>query len=231
MVRMTGAWWVAAALALCATSFAADEQAAQATGEEVVRLPEPTRDGQVSLERALGGRRSVRAYRGGPISLAQAAQVLWAAQGITSRDGKRTAPSAGARYPLELHFVAGDVQDLPPGIYRYRPAGHDLVRVVPGDRREDLAAAARGQAFVRGCAAAIVIAAVYGRTAARYGARAERYVHIEAGCAAENALLQVTALDLGAVTVGAFDDGAVKRAALLEPEEEPLVIIPIGRLP
>jgi SagB-type dehydrogenase family enzyme len=99
----------------------------------------------VSVERALLLRRSVREHRDEPLPLIHVAQLLWAAQGVTSSEGRRTVPSAGALYPLEVLLVAGRVGDLPSGIYRYRPETHDLVPMAPGDHRASLAAAALDQ--------------------------------------------------------------------------------------
>jgi SagB-type dehydrogenase family enzyme len=81
--------------------------------------------------------------RGNAATVAQVSQMLWAAQGVSDERGRRTAPSAGALYPLELFLVAGNVAGLPSGVYRYRPTGHDLLLVVPGDRRPEIASACR----------------------------------------------------------------------------------------
>ena len=105
----------------------------------VIKLPKPREDGKTSVESALRHRRATREFRNTPLTLAEVSQLLWAAQGITSPDGKRTAPSAGALYPLEVFVVAGSVESLPAGVYRYRPQGHDLSRVTDGDKRVKLA--------------------------------------------------------------------------------------------
>lgn len=205
--------------------------AAQATGSEKaeIKLPAPRREGKVSLERCLALRRSVRAYRDQAISLAEAGQLLWAAQGITAGDRLRTAPSAGALYPLELYLVAGKVEGLSAGIYKYLPASHALLPVLGEDRRRALAEAALNQMFIAEAPITIVVAAIYERTAARYGERAPRYVHIEVGHAGQNICLQAVALGLGSVTVGAFRDAEVKRIVGLAPEEQPLYLLPVGR--
>lgn len=200
-----------------------------AKSEPVTKLPEPKRDGTMSLERSLEGRRSVRSYARDPLTLAEASQLVWAAQGITSRDGRRTAPSAGALYGLEVYLVAGSVQGLTPGVYRYRPQSHDLLRTIDADCRAELCAAAHGQSQVKSAPASLVFAGVYERIARKYGGRAERYTHMEAGHAAQNVCLQATTLGLGTVPVGAFDDEGVKRVLQLPPGEHPLYILPLGR--
>lgn len=200
---------------------------AQETAE--IRLPEPRRDGKVSLERTLALRRSVRSYRDVALSLADVGQLLWAAQGITQGERLRTAPSAGALYPLELYLVAGRVEGLGAGVYKYRPERHSLTRLAAEDRRAALAEAALGQQFIARAPATLVLAGVYERTAKRYGERAPRYVHIEIGHAGQNVCLQAVALGLGSVTVGAFRDPDVKRILGLPQEEAPLYLLPVGR--
>ncbi len=195
---------------------------------QTIPLPEPVREGEVSLEATLNQRRSVRDFGDEPLTVAQVGQLLWAAQGIT-RGGRRTAPSAGALYPLELYLAAGDVEGLAAGLYRYRPAEHELRKVVRGDLREALAEAALGQEQIEEAPAVIVTAAVVERTAAKYGQRAVRYVHMEVGAAAENVYLQATALGLGTVYVGAFNDMRVKRLLGLPADERPFALLPVGR--
>jgi SagB-type dehydrogenase family enzyme len=183
-----------------------------------------------SLEELLRQRRSVRGYAEAPLTKDEVMKLLWAGQGITAAVGFRTAPSAGALYPLELYLVAGNVDNLAPGIYKYNPAENGLALVKEGDVRDGLAAASLGQRSVADGAANIVIAAVYARTTAKYGDRGERFVHIEVGHAAQNICLQATALGLGLVTVGAFDDAAVAQLIGMSQDETPLYVMPVGRL-
>ena len=182
-----------------------------------------------SLEELLRQRRSVREYADAPLTQDEVFKLLWVAQGITRPWGGRTAPSAGALYPLELYLVAGNVEGLAPGVYKYEPAEEELTHIKDGDVRAVLAAAALGQDCVKTGAIDIVIAAVYERTTGKYGSRGERYVHIEVGHAAQNICLQATALGLGLVTVGAFQDDLVKMIIGMEADETPLYIIPVGR--
>jgi len=194
-----------------------------------LRLPEPRLKSGVSLEEALFKRRSVREYANLPLSLEEVSQLLWSAQGITAAWGGRTAPSAGGLYPLEVYLVAGDVKNLAPALYRYKPVGHELLKVKDGDVRQELARAALGQPWVKEAAINIVIAAVYERTTRKYGDRGIRYVHMEAGHAAQNIYLQATTHDLGVVTVGAFNDEQVKEILGMPANEVPLYVIPVGR--
>ncbi len=186
-------------------------------------LPGDPAEGGMSLTDALATRRSVRRFEAGALSAEQIAQLCWAAQGVTSeRMGLRTAPSAGALYPLELYVVTAG------GVDHYDPGGNTLSRHLAGDVRGHLQAAALGQSFVGDAPATFVLAGVVSRTAAKYGSRAERYVWMEAGHTAQNILLQARALGLGAVPVGAFDDARVAEVLQLPPGCAPLYLIPIG---
>jgi len=191
---------------------------------EVISLPAPRLDSTVSLEETLRRRRSVRAYADEPLTLEEIGQLFWAAQGITDERGFRTAPSAGALYPLELYALTDD------GLYHYLPQGHRAERRRLEGRRTALCRAALSQDAACQAPVVFVVTAVYARTAAKYGERAERYVRLEAGHAAQNLLLQAVALDLGAVPIGAFYDDQVQAALGLPADHEPLYLIPVGRL-
>jgi SagB-type dehydrogenase family enzyme len=187
-----------------------------------IELPRPSRQGERSLEETLATRRSVREFADRPLTNAEISQLLWAAQGITHPDGLRTAPSAGALYPLEIHVATSS------GHYRYEPVKHELEQRDTADLRRPLHHAALAQDSILEAPAVIVITAVHARTARKYGARAERYVHMEAGHAAQNLLLEAVALGLAGVPVGAFDDDQVSKVLRLPDEESPLYMIPVG---
>ena len=188
----------------------------------LVQLPAPRTDGQISLEEALGARRSARSFTPAALTLEQVSQLLWAAQGITASWGGRTAPSAGALYPLEVYVVDETALSL------YLPEEHRLQVVAQGDLRADLAHAAHDQEAVADAPTVFVIAAEPARTEVKYGDRAERYVYLEAGHAAQNLLLQATALELGGVPIAAFDDGDVARILRLPQGFVPVYLIPVG---
>jgi SagB-type dehydrogenase family enzyme len=195
-----------------------------------VTLPPTRHDGEVSLEYALRYRRSIREFACGALTLAEVGQLLWAAQGITHPMGFRTAPSAGALYPLVSYLVTGEVSSLTPGVYCYAPEEHALATAGGGDRRAALSSAALGQSWIADAAAVLVLAAVYRQTTGKYGPRGERYVHIEIGHAAQNIYLQAFALGLGTTEIGAFDDDAVKSVLGLAADADPLAIMPVGRI-
>ncbi len=185
-------------------------------------LPDPMPTEPGSLEEAIAERRSVRDLIDRPLSDAQIGQLLWSAQGITGSRGRRAAPSAGATYPLEVYVATTD------GVAKYEIDDHALSDHLDVDRRSALAAAAFGQEWIADAGAVIVLTGVIERTADRYGDRAERFVLLEAGHAAQNVLLQATALDLVGVPVGAFDDAEVRELLELPTDHEPLYLLPIG---
>jgi SagB-type dehydrogenase family enzyme len=192
-----------------------------------MNLPEPKLKSQTSVEEALSKRRSVREYEGDSLSIEQVSQLLWAAQGITKEWGGRTSPSAGALYPLEIYLLAGKVKGLKPGLYHYEPGKHSLVQTQEGDLRKKLSEASLDQDEILNAPATIIITAVYARTIKKYEQRGIRYVHMEVGATGENIYLQAESLGLGTVFIGAFEDEKVKM--VLEIEEEPLGIMPLGR--
>lgn len=198
-------------------------------GRKSIELPKPAREGKVSVETALEERRSIRSFVGGALSLEEISQLLWAAQGVNHPRGFRTAPSAGATYPLEVHLLAGNVEGLEPGAYRFEPADHRLVMLAEGDLRREAAVAALGQSWIAEGSAVLIVAARYERTTRRYGERGIRYVHMEAGHAGENIYLQAGTLGLGVTVVGAFEDRRVAEVARLADGVEPLYVIPVGR--
>jgi SagB-type dehydrogenase family enzyme len=186
-------------------------------------LPSPRPVGPLSLEEALRSRRSYRSFTTEPLTRVEIGQLLWAGQGRTDAAGHRGGPSAGATAPLELDIVTID------GLARYVPDGHALILRGTTDLRPALRQAALDQASISEAPLVIVISAVIERTAERYGSeRAERYVALEAGHAAQNVLLEAVCLGLGAVPVGAFDDAGVGSVLALAADEAPLYLIPVG---
>jgi SagB-type dehydrogenase family enzyme len=203
--RLAAGWCFTLVIILClgglVTASAMDEK-------KVVELPKPVLKGTTSLEEAVARRASVRDFTAKPLAPQEISQLLWAAQGITRNWGGRAAPSAGALYPLETYLVTAE------GLFHYLPARHQLLRLTDHNLMKDLCHAALGQACTR--------------ESEKYGQRAERYVAMEAGHAAQNVLLQATALGLGAVPVGAFHDDRVQKALGLPDSHRPLYLIPVG---
>ena len=194
--------------------------------EERIPLPPPRVEGSLSLEQAIRLRRSVRSYRGERLADGEIGQLLWSAQGVIGGGGRqrRTAPSAGARYPLETYVATPDL------LAHYDPVAHALGVLRREDVRADLERAALGQEFIAQAPAVIILTCVPHRIEARYGkSRGARYIHMEAGHAAQNLLLQAAALGLASVPVGAFQDARVAKILGLAADERALYLLPVGK--
>ncbi|MBW2428801.1 MAG: SagB/ThcOx family dehydrogenase [Deltaproteobacteria bacterium] len=196
-----------------------------------MRLPPEKIERTVSVEQAISQRRTVRTFISEPLELHQFSQLLWAAQGITEKRGfKRSAPSAGALYPMDVYVVAGkdSVAQIEAGVYHYEPKGHTVSLVTGGDLREALSRASLSQMWMAKAPVDIVITADYSRATIKYGKRGVRYAIIEAGHIGQNLFLQAEALGLKAGIVGAFHDNEIIRVMNIPSSHEPLLIIPIG---
>jgi SagB-type dehydrogenase family enzyme len=191
--------------------------------QEAVSLPPPWTEDNLSVTKALARRRSQRSFADTSLSQTQIGQLCWAAQGITdAQEGKRTAPSAGALYPLTVLVMDQT------GVYCYEPQTHALRQVDAGDLRGALQAAALDQPCVGAAPLCLVITMDVARTASRYGSRAERYCFLEAGHVAQNVLLEATALGLAGVPVGAFDDHKVATLLHLSNNLRPVYLLHLG---
>jgi len=193
-----------------------------------VKLTQPRLESGVSIEHCVHSRRSVRTFRDRRLTEDELGQLLWAAQGVTATEGRRTVPSAGALYPLQVYVACGDVGALACGVYRYRPDHHELALIARDYQRDKLVVATHGQEWLAGASAVICLTALFERTTVKYGNRGRGYVYMEAGHAAESLELQATALGLATTIVGAFDDDEVKRLLHLDANETPLCLLPVG---
>ena len=196
-----------------------------------MKLPTPKFDGEISLEKAIKDRRTVRSFTPDHLTLEQLSQLTWAAQGITADRGYlRAAASAGALYPIDLYAVLGEngVEGVGAGVYHYEPKGHSITLVIEGDLRNEVARASLSQMWMSIPPLSLVIAAEYDRINIKYGTRGVRYAMIEAGHVSQNIFLQAEALGLGAGIVGAFDDKDVIRVMGIPRSHEPLLIMPVG---
>ena len=205
--------------------------ASQQTPGSTISLPKPDVIHGIPLNTALKLRRSHRRFSDKSISLTELSQLLWSAQGVTHFFGFRTAPSAGALYPLEIYLVVSNVEQLSQGIYHYKPDSHELELIIKGEYHKQLAQAANRQRSIKKAAAIFVITAVIERTERKYGPRAKQYVHIEAGSAAQNIYLQAVSLQLGTVYIGSFKDNDVLQLMQLPMAHKALGLMPVGHLP
>lgn len=199
---------------------------------DAMSLPAPTIDGNLTVEKAIKQRRTVRSFSDEPLTVDQLSQLLWAAQGVTDDGGfKRAAPSGGALYPIDVYAVVGKdgVRELAQGVYLYDPPRHAIRKIVVTDQREEVATAALRQMWTATAPVILVLTAEYRRITKKYGERGKRYAMIEAGHIGQNIFLQCQALGLAAGIVGAFHDRDVAAAVHARNDHEPLIIMPVGR--
>jgi len=196
-----------------------------------IKLPSANKKSNVSFEETIYKWSATRRFQNKPLTLNQLSQLLWSAFGTTV-DGVTSAtrvfPSAGAIYPLELYIVVGNVENLPAGLYKYNYKNHSLIQLKKSDLRDSLTSAALNQFFIKQAPVSFVWTAKNNKVAI-YGERGKtRYIHIDLGHSAQNLTIQSTALGLGTVQVGAFDDEKVKEILSLPDEETPVYIMPVG---
>lgn len=190
---------------------------------KTINLPQPQTNSAFPLDQALKERRSVRDFQAKELTAEQIATLLWAADGITDPvNGLRTAPSAGALYPIDLYVVKSD------GIWIYNPAKNTLKLIKSGDFRQPLATAAHGQTSVATAAIDVVMAYQLDRIQPKYAERSLQFCYLEAGHIAQNLALEALALGLASVPVGAFNDNEVNKILELANKQNAVYIIPIG---
>ncbi len=189
-------------------------------------LPKPEEAAQPSLWHALRTRRSIRDYAPIPMTPAELSLLLWAGQGVTRLAqgfALRTAPSAGALYPIETYLSAQNIEGVPPGLYHYGILGRDLELLKSGDQGESVAAAALDQGFISSAAAVLIWTAVFARSTGKYRARAFRYIYLDAGHIAQNVALAAAALGLGTCQIAALYDEEVNAILGIDGQAESVV--------
>ena len=199
-------------------------------GAEAIKLPAPATKGTLSVEEALQNRRSTRKFANRSLELAQISQLLWAADGINNPQGKRTAPSGRATYPMDLYLVAGErgVTGLAPGIYHYNVADQALEPVAKGEFRPAVVKACNSQVWIGEAPVIVVITGDIKRSEAKNGEQGTLFTHVEAGLIAQNLFLQVGALGLGAGIAGGMNDKALGQALKLPQANIPFLVMPVG---
>jgi SagB-type dehydrogenase family enzyme len=202
-------------------------------GAKTVQLELPREFPKATLWETLERRRSIRDYADVPMTKSELSQLLWAAQGVTARAGGylfRTAPSAGALYPVETYVVVNHVTDMPRGIYHYDVRNHRLELIREGDFREAAARAALDQEMLAAAAVVFIWTAIFARSAWKYGERAYRYVYLDAGHVAQNVTLAAVALGFGSCQIGALYDDEVNALVGADgTEESTLYMTSVGR--
>jgi SagB-type dehydrogenase family enzyme len=219
-------------LALLAVTIVAASESSSSNADESksIKLPEPRIDGGIAVERALNERRSIRSFGKDGLTLEEVSQLLWAAQGVTDdQEGHRTAPSAMARYPLQVYLLAGNVTGLPTGIYHYSPQGHSLTVIHQGNIDNYYNAAAGFEAWITTAPAIFVITGDLSSMNTIPGRDSRRWVYVEAGAAAENLLLEVVSLGLVSTYTAGFDADKTQELLGLPEGEVTIGVLPVGR--
>lgn len=194
-----------------------------------MKLPKPIFKGSLTVEEALKKRRTIRSFKKKALSLNQFSQLLWAGYGITE-GFRRTVPSAGALYPLDLYVAVGRdcVELIEEGVYHYIPDDHSISLQKGEDVRLEIARASLFQSWIADAPVCFIITVEYHRITIKYGERGIRYAIMEAGHIAQNIFLQAEALGLGAGIVGAFHDEKIIQIADLPKNHQPLLLMPVG---
>lgn len=198
-----------------------------------IPLSEPATEGGAPLWQVLRQRRSERRYQGAPVRASELSQLLWASQGITRRTRSvnlRTAPSAGALYPVETYLAIHAVDEIDPGLYHYDVVRHRLEQLKLGDFREETARAALDQRMAARADVVFIWTAVFERSRWKYRQRAYRYVYLDAGHIAQNLALAAVALDLGSCQIAALYDGEANDLLGVDGvEESTIYMTAVGR--
>lgn len=198
-----------------------------------VELPPPLEKGGMTVWETIGRRRSLRDFRSIPLSAAELSQLLWASQGVTKVVGDhalRSAPSAGALYPVATYLSIQMVKSVEPGIYHYDVRGHRLELLRAGDFRAAVAEAALDQGFLAEAAVVFAWTAVFARSKWKYKERAYRYIYLDAGHIAQNVALAAVALGLGSCQIAALYDDEVNAVLGVDGTEESIVYMTaVGR--
>jgi len=198
-----------------------------------VDLPEPQITGNMSVEQAIWGRRSVRRYTNEALTLQDISQLMWAAQGITDQETKfRAVPSAGRTFPLEVYLSVGrdGVKGLNEGVYHYNPFNHSLEQILGNDVRPELSQAANGQPWVKEAPVSIIITGNYQKMIDKYKDEklSTRFVDMEAGHAGQNIYLIAESRNLATVAVASFWDDRVRQILRIPDNEKTPYIYPVG---
>lgn len=196
-------------------------------------LPPPLLDEGEGLWSTLRKRRSIRAYTEEPISMTELSQILWATQGITGHAGDhllRTAPSAGALYPIETYLSINRAEGIEQGLYHYNPPHHQLDLIREGDFGKEIRRGALDQQIAERAAVNFLWSAVFERSKWKYLQRAYRYIFLDAGHIAQNLALAAEAMKLGSCQIGAIYDDELNGLFHLDGTNESIIYISsVGR--
>jgi SagB-type dehydrogenase family enzyme len=196
-------------------------------------LPAPKVNSNISVEETLFKRRSRRGYKQTSISPGELSQMLWAAYGVTHPlnnmgDGLKTCPSADGQYPLSIYVLAGNVTDLPKGVYKFNPAGHKLTGLMNRDKKAEICSAAENQIMIKEAPIVLVYTGIPEKLLASGQEIKLRWTNMEVGHSAQNVYLQATALNMGTCAIGSFNEKKVRQILNIPVNEQILYMMPVG---
>ncbi len=195
---------------------------------EIIKLPNFNITSNLSLTEILKRRKSVRSYLSKPLELEKLSFLLWASTGIQRNEYGyefRTAPSAGALYPIETYLIINNVLDLEQGIYHYNIEKHCLEFLKKGNFKREISLAALHQYFLSEAPVVFVWSAIFKRSKWKYKERAYRYIFIDVGHIAQNLALAAVSIELSTCQVGAFFDDEVNSIIGLDGNEESVIYL------
>jgi SagB-type dehydrogenase family enzyme len=201
---------------------------------KIIRLSRELPDYSLPIADALTKRKSIRSFSSQPVTQGELSFLLWAATGIQRREQGyefRTAPSAGALYPIETYIVINNVESLDNGLYHYNIEKHALEELKLGDFGQELAQAALGQEVVVAAPLVFIWTAIFERSKWKYRQRAYRYVYLDAGIIGQNLALSATSIGLGSCQIGAFFDDEVNQIVGVDGKAESAIYLSVAGVP
>lgn len=193
-----------------------------------IQLPNQFQQSTFDLTKVLRMRKSIRSFTLKPLSIVDLAFLLWASTGIHRVEHQfefRTAPSAGALYPIETYIVANNVEGLKEGIYHYNIKNHSLEEIKLENFGNEFAHAALAQQMCAEAPVVFVWTAVFRRSKWKYSQRAYRFIYLDAGHIGQNLALAATSIGCGSCEVGAFYDDEINSIIEIDGKEESTICL------
>ena len=197
---------------------------------KTIQLPNVLPEATMGFAEVLRRRKSIRAFSNQPLSLDDLGFLLWASTGIQRVEQGyefRTAPSAGALYPIETYIAANNIEDMDSGIYHYNIKNHLLEEIKTGNFGDAIAHAALDQQICATASAVFIWTAIFERSKWKYKQRAYRYIYLDAGHIAENLALAAASITCGSCQIGAFFDDEINSIVDVDGAEESTILLSV----
>ena len=194
---------------LFALSLLAAMAVSNAHALEVIELPEPQIDKNVTLYDALKNRKSVRSYETKELDKQTLSNILWVAYGVNRDDGRRTIPTA--RNAKDLSVYVADKN----GVWLYDADKNELKQMTA----ENIMHVFSSQSFMKEVPAVLIYAG---------SDKDHNFSVMHAGSAYQNVELYAGVTDLGCVVRALFDKDAVAKAVQLPAGQRIIVSQAIG---